>query len=337
MFNVYRILIFTMVACLFNATIAAAAVIDDAADLPTQQAQEKQELEEMRRELGNIKSIMNEAQGGMDQLRKTMTQPGRMQEVHVIAKEASIEIAPGITSNLYTYNGQSPGPIVRLIEGQPVKFVVHNQLRSPTSLCLHGMILPHSVAGLPRRDAGLVAPGQTYAFQFIAPPPGTYWFHPQVVHGEQIARGLCGAVVVEPMRVSTNYEQDEVLVLNHVSAANKMFFTVNGKSAPAIPPIEVKQNSRVRLRIINAGDQAVPLYLTGHRFEVVACNGSDPLEPHVFRDTITIQPGDRYDLLFTANNPGVWSLASALPAQTNTDGKFPGGIAVVVRYPDALK
>ena len=110
------------------------------------------------------------------------------------------------------------------------------------------------------------------------------------------------------------------------------FYLMNGKSAPAIPPIELRKGERVRLRVINAGSQCVPLYLSGHRFEVVSQNGGDLLEPHLFRDTIAVQPSDRIDLEFSADNPGVWSLASDIPLQATNQGRFPGGIACVVRY-----
>jgi FtsP/CotA-like multicopper oxidase with cupredoxin domain len=318
---------------------AIAAVIDDAADLYTQQQQEKDELKDMRQEMDDIRRTIKDAQDNAEKVvREKMARPGTSaQEVHLIAKESILEPAPGISSTQFTYNGEVPGPVIRVQEGQPVRIVVHNQLRSPTSLTLHGMLLPHAVSGLPRKDAGLVAPGQTYAFQFIAPAAGTYWYHPQVVHGDQMSRGLYGAIVVEPAANHKTYERDQVLILGKTLSAGKTIFTVNGKTAPAIPPIEVKSGERIRLRVINAGDFACPLYLSGHRFEVVAVDGSDPLEPHVTRDTITVQPGERYDLEFTANNPGVWSLSSLLPAQTTADGKFPGGIAIVVRYPEVMK
>jgi FtsP/CotA-like multicopper oxidase with cupredoxin domain len=328
------------VAAIVSSPAITAAVIDDAADLATQQAQEKQELNEMREELGNIKGTMQEATQGMAELHRRVQQQQRAAqatEVHLIAKEGAWEVAPGASTLAFTYNGSEPGPVVRVKEGDSVRIVLHNQLKTPTSLYFHGMTLPHNVGGLPRKDAGLVNPGQTYAFSFIAGAPGTYWYHPQVMHGEQMAKGLYGVIVVEP-RGAKSYDKDVVLVLGQTTAGPKQatYFTVNGKSAPAIPPIEVRNGERVRLRILNASTAACPLFLTGHRFEVINANGGDGLEPKVTRDTLTLQPGDRYDIEFVANNPGVWSLASMLPAQSSNEGKFPGGIAVVVRYPDAL-
>jgi FtsP/CotA-like multicopper oxidase with cupredoxin domain len=328
------------VATFVSAPAGVAAVIDDAADLATQQAQEKQELNEMRQEIGNIKGTTTEATQGMEQLRQQVQQQRRAaqtSEVHLIAKEGSWEVAPGASTAALTYNGQEPGPVVRVKEGESVRIVLHNQMKVPTSLYFHGMALPHNVGGLPRKEAGLVAPGQTYAFDFVATKAGTYWYHPQVMHGDQMAKGLYGVIVVEA-RSHKTYDKDVVLVLGQMAVAPKgaTYFTVNGKSAPAIPPIEVRNGERVRLRLVNASNVACPLFLTGHNFEVINVNGGDGLEPKVTRDTVTLQPGDRYDVEFTADNPGVWSLASVLASQTNNDGKFPGGIAVVVRYPEAL-
>jgi manganese oxidase len=328
-------------AAIVSSPAITAAVIDDAADLATQQAQERQELQEMRQEIGGIKGTMQEAVQGMDQLRQRVQQQQRAAqatEVHLIAKEGSWEVAPGASTTAFTYNGQQPGPVVRVKEGDAVRIVLHNQLKAPTSLYFHGMTLPHTVDGLPRKEAGLVSPGQTYAFNFVAPSPGTYWYHPQVMHADQFGKGMYGVIVVEP-RAQKSYEKDVVLVIGQQSVPPKptTYFTVNGKSAPAIPPIEVRPGERVRLRLLNASAAACPLFLTGHRFEVINANGGDGLEPRITRDTLTLQPGDRYDVEFTANNPGVWSLASMLSSQTNNDGKFPGGIAVVVRYPEALQ
>jgi FtsP/CotA-like multicopper oxidase with cupredoxin domain len=335
-------LIMIAIAAAASSPVVTAELIDDAADLMTQQAQEKSELQDMRKELGNIKSTMTEATQGMQKLKEKIQERANANnsEVHLIAKDTTWEVAPGITVPALTYNAQAPGPIVRVREGDNVRIFVHNQTKANTSMCFHGMVLPQNVSGLPRKDAGMVAPGQTYAFQFIAPSPGTYWYHPQVIHADQMAKGLYGAIVVVPAHRANTFDRDVVLVLGEVrsgaAAGSRTFYTVNGKSAPAIPPIEVHNGERIRLRVVNAASVACPLYLTGHKFEVVACNGSDSMEPHVTRDTITLQPGDRYDLEFTANNPGVWSLASLLPGQTSNDGKFPGGIAAVVRYPESL-
>jgi FtsP/CotA-like multicopper oxidase with cupredoxin domain len=268
-------------------------------------------------------------------------------EFHLFAKPASCELYPGLSADCLTYNGKIPGPPLRVKEGELVKIVLHNQLKTPTSLIIQGLVLPQSVAGLPRKEAGIVQPGAAFAYQFMARQPGLYWYHPQVVNQDQKAAGMYGLLIVEPKN-GQPADKEVLLLISQVkysaAAAHQALaptdtapgaqcvFLINGKAAPAIPPIELRQGERVRLRIVNASPEAVPLHLSGHRFEVVSTNGSDVLEPHVYRDTVTLNPSDRVELEFTADNPGVWSLASELMTQATNQGHFPGGIACVVRY-----
>ncbi len=152
---------------------------------------------------------------------------------------------------------------------------------------------------------------------------------------------MYGALIVHP-RAEKRADIDQVLIIGELKndneppprdgSAAKPIFIVNGKTAPNIPPIEVRNGARVHLRLINVSDEAVPLHLSGHKLEVVANNGSDLLEPQVFRDTITLNPGERMDVQFSASNVGVWSLASEKVSQTTYKGNFPGGIALFVRY-----
>lgn len=324
--------------------------IDDAADLRTQQEQERNELGDMKREIENIKSNMQNALQDMSRVKKMMTGE-QVKEFHLQVKETTWEVFPGCFVNALTFNNQIPGPSLRVAEGDQVRIVVHNGLKTTTSLYIQGMQLPHKVDGLPRKGSGLINPGEVFVYQFIANQPGTYYYRPQVPHLDQMQKGLVGALVVEPKSIPKTYERDQVIVLTQANASDLKkqgatpqrpqivgnLFLANGKSAQAIAPLEVKQGERIRLRVINASPEPCPFTLTGHRLEVVAQNGSDSIEPHTTRDTITIHPGERFDLEFSADNPGVWSLSSLNASQCSFNGQFPGGFAMVVRYPDAMK
>ena len=331
-------------------SLPAHSQIDDAADLATQQQQEKGELSNMKKEMDDIKSNMQNALKDMSRAQSTMS-GDQVKEFQLQVKEASCEAFPGCYINACTYNNQTPGPVIRVSEGDQVRLVVHNGLKTTTSLYIQGMQLPHRVDGLPRKGAGLINPGDAYVYQFIASQPGTYYYRPQVSHLDQMNRGLVGAIVVEPKNIPKTYERDQVLVLTQANnsdivrktaASQKStvignLFLVNGKSAQALSPLELKNNERMRLRMVNASPEACTFALTGHRMEVVSQNGSDGVEPHISRDTITIHPGERMDVEFSADNPGVWSLSALTSAQCSFNGQFPGGFAMVVRYPDSLK
>ncbi len=302
-------------------------------ELGEEQVDEKQELEKMRQELNDIKGSIKEGLAGISKVDTNALK--NLQEFHLICKSARCEISPGKTVDCLTYNGILPGPTIRVKEGQLVRLIVHNQLNTPTSLHIHGMVLPASVDGIPNTKTGLIQPGQTYVYQFIAKPVGTYWYHPQIIHADQKSKGLYGALIVEPAGAPVkSVDQDLVLVLSDIAGgSHSIFYLINGKTAPAIPAIEVSQDSRIRLRLINCGQHAVPLHISGHKFEVVALNGNLVGE-QTERDTITLGVSDRLDLEFTANNPGVWSLGSELVEQSSNDGQFPGGIACVIKYID---
>ena len=333
-------LVFLLSAC--GSVVQHAA---NAQSMGMEQAKEREELNSMKGEMGDVKSNINDSLDQLDRLSKKIKQ-ANANEVHLITKEAKIEIAPGKFANFLTYNGKVPGPTLRVTASEPIRVVLHNNLKSATSLTFHGLILPQGVSGLPHKEGGLVAPGQVYAYQFIPKQSGTYWYHPQVVHSQQKVSGMYGALIVEPRVDRKSYDRDFIMVFGQTSSIDTIpagarggpgqtYFLVNGMTAPMAKPLEVRQGERIRLRMINASSSSIPLFLSGHKMEIVSQNGSDLLEPHVNRDTITMNPSDRCDVEFVANNPGVWSLASELTEQSTNQGSFPGGIACVIKYMDS--
>lgn len=348
-----------------------------AQSMQQEQAEERIELDKMRNEINDIKGTINDAVDQINALGQQMANPN-IKEIHLFAREAVCDVAPGTQVTCLTYNGKLPGPEIRVKEGDRVRVVLHNQLSVPTSLHFNGMILPDNVDGLPRKDFGQVKPKESFVYQLVPRQRGTYWYHPQVMHSDQKSRGMFGAFVVEPKedaRTDAVKDKDMVVFLSDLAIApqgtaaagagratgtgaaspgkgtvydaiaqtqpnpssSKLFFLMNGHSAPLIPMIDLKRGARVRLRFINASaSRTIPMQLSGHRMEIVSVNGGDLLEPHVFRDTLQVLPCDRIDVEFVADNPGLWSLSSQLPYQATNQGKFPGGIACIVRYADGL-
>lgn len=329
-------------------------------EIKTQQEEEKDELNKMREELNDLKSTIMDGSQAMGQLQSAVAQQAKTRVYRLAVKDGRVEIMPGVFAPALTYNGLSPGPVLEAAEGDTVQLTVSNESKQPTSFYIDGLILPQAVAGLPREGHGVIKPGGAETYQFKVEQSGLFTYHPQVNHLAQKTQGLFGMLVVDS-DAPKNFSKEQVLVIGQWTTAGApagspqkiapspgkgsaaaalpagptTFFTVNGKSAPAIPPIAVVRGDRVRLYVANTTSQPVPLQLTGHRFEVISVSGSDAMEPHVFRDTYCVQPGDRVVLEFLADNPGVWSLASQLPHQVTNRGKFPGGIAIPVIYPNA--
>lgn len=336
MFDLSRPLLLALCLSTLAPAIAQNSLAD-MADLAQEQAAEKAEMEDMKKELRDIKGEVRNAMGAMSQLNLNgpalLNAPVR--EYHLFAKAATLDCGGGQNINALTYNGKIPGPEIHVGEGEILKIVLHNQLTVPTSLHFHGLMLPHKIDGLPRSKGQVerfVKPGESHVYQFPAGQAGTYFYHPQIVQQDQRYKGMYGALIIHPRLPGRNIDKDMVLILAKQEEAGKKIYLVNGRTSPYIAALDLKNGERVRLRVINNLDEAVPLHLSGHKLEVTGSNGSDPMEPKIIRDTVNIGPADRMDLEFSANNPGVWSLASELPQQNTSQGKFPGGIAIVVRY-----
>ena len=86
-------------------------------------------------------------------------------------------------------------------------------------------------------------------------------------------------------------------------------YTINGKSGDAIEKLTVNEGDKVRIRLVNAGYISHKMHLHGHDFKVISSDGQPINNPEVIKDQlISIAPGERYDIEFTANNPGSWLL-----------------------------
>lgn len=86
-------------------------------------------------------------------------------------------------------------------------------------------------------------------------------------------------------------------------------YLINGRTSDNPLELVVRQGQRSRLRLINASASTIyRVALQGHRMTVTHTDGQ-PVEP-VEVDAIRIGMGERYDVLVSANNPGVWQLAA---------------------------
>ncbi|WP_257345728.1 multicopper oxidase family protein [Pseudalkalibacillus decolorationis] len=108
----------------------------------------------------------------------------------------------------------------------------------------------------------------------------------------------------------SDMSQDSGMEMGHDMSMYDLY-TINGKSGSLTKPLKVKKGEKVRIRLINAGFMSHKVHLHGHEFKVVATDGQPINNPAFVRDqAISIAPGERYDIEFTADNPGKWLLES---------------------------
>ena len=252
-----------------------------------------------------------------------------------------------VTVTAWTYNGTVPGPLLRVTEGDQVRIVLTNELPDPTSIHWHGIPVPNAMDGVPPYTQAAVQPGESFVYEFTAPPAGTFMYHSHVETDKQIMIGLYAPFIVDPAEAAADAPDVDVLwMLSEwrvgpdgatypampMAGSEPNYFTINGKAFPDTEPIVVKMGDRVRIRLAGIGQFLHPMHLHGMNFRIVAYDGvSLPPEQQIVRNTVPLAPGEIVDIEFIAENPGVWVFHCHVLHHVTNDGVEPGGLIGVVR------
>jgi FtsP/CotA-like multicopper oxidase with cupredoxin domain len=256
--------------------------------------------------------------------------------VHLRAAPTRMSLVPGVESDVYAYNGSIPGPTLEVREGDRVIVRFRNDLPEETTVHWHGMHLPFAADGSPMHP---VPPGETRNYEFTVRKgtSGTYWYHPHPHHrtGQQVGRGLYGALIVraadDPLPATL---PERVLILSdnrlladgridlaephshqgRVDAENGRegdLLFVNGQLKPVVP---IRAGEVQRWRVINASAARIyRLALEGHALLHVGSDGGLFEHPREVNE-ITIAPAERVELLVRGvGAPGSSAMLQALP------------------------
>lgn len=76
------------------------------------------------------------------------------------------------------YNGQYPGPEIRVTEGERLRVTVENRLPDAgTTVHWHGLPVPNGVDGVPGVTQAPIPPGESMTYAYDAVLAGTYMYH----------------------------------------------------------------------------------------------------------------------------------------------------------------
>ena len=88
----------------------------------------------------------------------------------------------------------SPGPEIRVDQGDHVRIVVHNDMTQPTVVHFHGLTVPNDMDGVPFITQDPIMPGGFFTYEFdVVDQPGMYVYHSHFNSTEQVGKGLYGA------------------------------------------------------------------------------------------------------------------------------------------------
>jgi manganese oxidase len=214
------------------------------------------------------------------------------------------EITPEQKPEAWAYNGQVPGPELRVTEGDKVRVIVKNELPESTSVHFHGVILPNSMDGVPFITQPPIKPGQSFTYEFEARNPGSHMYHSHHNSTKQVGQGLLGAFIIEPKDKS----KDPAFDIEHTMILNDQLggFTINGKGFPSTSPLTAKKGQKLRIRYMNEGMLIHPMHLHGLPQLVFAKDGWNLPQPFMC-DTLNVAPGERWDVIVDCTEPGAWA------------------------------
>jgi FtsP/CotA-like multicopper oxidase with cupredoxin domain len=254
---------------------------------------------------------------------------GKVKVYELTAKVVQWEVEPGRSVEAWAYNGQVPGPQIRVREGDRVRIVFKNELGESTAIHFHGLELPNAMDGVPFITQPPVKPDESFTYEFTVPNAGSHMYHSHHNAAKQVGLGLLGAFIVEPKQPKPieSVDMDYVMVLNDGMHG----YTLNGKGFPATEPIVMKLGQKLRIRFMNEGMMIHPMHLHGMHMTVIAKDGWDQPAPWKC-DTLNIAPGERWDVIVNCNNPGTWAFhCHILPHAESEHGMFGMVTALVVQ------
>ena len=216
------------------------------------------------------------------------------------------------------YNGTSPGPTIEVTEGDRIRIILKKELPEPTSIHWHSIELPNEMDGAAGQTEQPTMPGETRVYEFTLYQSGTFMYHTGFNVMKQDSLGLGGFLVVHPKKPKHKIDKDFTIMLQawallpgnenpNLVTMDFNWFTFNGRAAPDIPVLTIKQGERVRIRIANLSMDSHPIHIHGYAWKVVGTEGGPiPEGAQWSGTTINVAPGTTRDVEFVAWNPGVW-------------------------------
>ena len=225
----------------------------------------------------------------------------------------------GRTFTMFGFNGQYPGPLIRVPQDATITVNFTNKIDLPTAIHWHGIRLENRYDGVPGVTQDPVAPGATFEYRIHFPDAGIYWYHPH--HREDIQQdlGLYGNLRVDA-RDPAYYgpaNREEVLILDDLlvadgglvpfgreTATHAMMgrfgnlLLVNGEPDYRL---SVNQGEVVRFFLTNVSNTRTFNLSFGDAAVKLVASDVGKFERESWAESVVIAPAERYvvDVLFT--------------------------------------
>ena len=244
------------------------------------------------------------------------------------------------TFTMYGFNGQYPGPLIRVPQGAEIVILFTNRIDLPTAVHWHGVRLDNRFDGVPGVTQDPVEPGESFIYRVRFPDAGLYWYHPH--HREDIQQdmGLVGNMMVDardPAYLGPVNGEDFLMLDDLAIDAGGLFpygreaavqalmgrfgnqLLVNGE-----PRWEstVRTGEVRRLYLTNvANTRTFNLVLGGARLKLLGADVSK-FERERMVDGVVLAPAQRYIVDVRFDEPGTYALTNSIQAIDHFRAEF---------------
>lgn len=230
---------------------------------------------------------------------------------------------------MYGYNGQYPGPLIRVRQGGEVVVRFRNAIDLPSTIHWHGLRLDNSSDGVPGVTQAPVAPGDSFTYRLRFPDAGIYWYHPHVREDIQQELGLYGNILVaRRARARVPVHREEILALDDFLAGSDgpypfggdapshalmgrfgNLLLVNGEPAYRL---QLQRGAVVRFYLTNVANARIfNLRIPGARLKLVGSDLGD-LEREEWVESVVIAPAERYIVEARFDSAGRFPLVNSV-------------------------
>lgn len=241
--------------------------------------------------------------------------------VTLVAEDKEIQVAPGVTQDMWTYNGQYPAPVLRGNVGDTWVVTLVNHTNMSHNLDFHAA--SQSMASMPE-----VAPGKSVTMTFRTMYSGVYMYHcgtaPAIEH---IANGMFGAMIINPPNLA-KVSQEFVIVQSELylgpqDQSGDYAKMLSGDASAVVfngyydgyeySPIKVKVGEKIRIFVLDAGpSDDSSFHVVGAQFTTEFNNGAYLVQPGNSADgaaqTLNLMPGEGGFVEFTVPQAGQYEM-----------------------------
>ena len=241
---------------------------------------------------------------------------------------------------MYGYNGQYPGPLIRVDQGATITVHFVNNIELPTTVHWHGLRLDNASDGVPGVTQDPVFTGESFTYTLHFRDTGLYWYHPHMREDIQQDLGLYGNMLVDPLEPDyyAPANREEVIILDDLlmDAAGLFPFgestpthalmgrfgnvmLVNGQTSYSL---SVNRGDVVRFFLTNvANSRTFNVVFDGAPIKIVASDVSK-FERDQWVESVVISPAERYVVDVRFEEDRTYRMTNTIQAINHFRGEF---------------